>query len=86
MVLIPGLASCTGAGAPLASGTYAALCNRDLRPALRVARQLADLLTAGNPSLPLFGEGLSLGGTMLLNAQLEQPMLDGLVCVSSLWI
>ena len=72
-----------GAGRPLASGTYAALCNRDLLPALRQARQLADQLAAGRPSLPLFGVGLSLGGTMLLNAQLEQSLLDGLVCISS---
>jgi len=72
-----------GAGRPLAPGTYAALCNRDLLPALLQARRLADQLAAGNPSRPLFGVGLSLGGTMLLNAQLEQPLLDGLVCISS---
>jgi len=76
-----------GAGRPLASGTYAALCNRDLLPALHQARQLADQLAdqlaAGTPSLPLFGVGLSLGGTMLLNALLAEPLLDGLVCVSS---
>ena len=72
-----------GAGRPLASGTYAALCNRDLLPGLRQARQLADQLAAGTPSLPLFGVGLSLGGTMLLNALLAEPLLDGLVCVSS---
>jgi predicted alpha/beta-fold hydrolase len=72
-----------GAGRPLASGTYAALCNRDLLPALQQARQLADQLAAGNRSLPVFGVGLSLGGTMLLNAQLELPLLDGLVCISS---
>jgi len=72
-----------GAGRPLASGTYAALCNRDLLPALRQARLLAVQLAPGNPSLPLFGVGLSLGGTMLLNALLEQPLLDGLICISS---
>jgi len=72
-----------GAGRPLASGTYAALCNRDLLPALRQARELADQLAAGAPSLPLFGVGLSLGGTMLLNALLAEPLLDGLVCISS---
>ena len=72
-----------GAGRSLASGTDAALCNRDLLPALQQARQLADQLAAGNRSLPVFGVGLSLGGTMLLNAQLEQPLLDGLVCISS---
>ena len=72
-----------GAGRPLASGTYAALCNRDLLPALQQARQLAIQLAAGNRSMPLFGVGLSLGGTMLLNAQLEQPLLDGVACISS---
>jgi len=72
-----------GAGRPLASGTYAALCNRDLLPALRQARQLADQLAAGKASLPLFGVGLSLGGTMLLNALIAEPLLDGLVCISS---
>ncbi len=80
-----------GAGRSLASGTYAALCNRDLHPALIRARQLADQLAdqTGSPgsSVPLFGVGLSLGGTMLLNGLLEAPqqapLLDGLVCVSS---
>jgi len=88
-----------GAGRDLASGTYAACCNRDLLPALMRARELAAELAhqqagqraeqqqgqAGNPvpSFPLFGVGLSLGGTMLLNGQLEKPLLDGLVCVSS---
>jgi predicted alpha/beta-fold hydrolase len=50
-----------GAGRPLAPGTYAAACNSDLRPALARARELA----AGRP---LYGVGISLGGTMLLNA------------------
>ena len=97
-----------GAGRCLASGTYAALCNRDLLPALSRARQLAEQLAdaQGSPrrAVPLFGVGLSLGGTVLLNGLLErsapleqaapaqllaqpsstpQPLLDGLVCVSS---
>lgn len=67
-----------GPGRPLAPGTYAAACNRDLLPALARARQLA----AGRP---LFGVGISLGGTMLLNACREAPagVLDALVCTSS---
>ena len=66
-----------GKGRALAKGTYAAHCNRDLWPVLACARQLA----AGRP---LFGAGISLGGTILLNACLEQPdALDGLVCTSS---
>ena len=66
-----------GAGRSLATGTYAASCNSDLLPVLAAARQRA----AG---LPLLGAGLSLGGTVLLNALLEQPAgLDALACVSS---
>jgi predicted alpha/beta-fold hydrolase len=58
-------------------GTYAAACNADLLPLLAEARRQA----AGQP---LFAVGLSLGGTILLNALLEQPhALDGLACVSS---
>ncbi len=80
-----------GAGRSLASGTYAAHCNQDLLPALIRARQLADQLEAeaaatGGGTVPLFGIGLSLGGTMLLNGILQRPsppLLDGLVCVSS---
>jgi len=70
-----------GPGRHLASGTYAACCNRDLLPVLEQARQLAEQLAAG---LPLLGMGISLGGTMLLNAVLEgSAPLDGLVCISS---
>ncbi|MEY3757128.1 MAG: hypothetical protein RLZZ263_282, partial [Cyanobacteriota bacterium] len=66
-----------GPGRSLAPGTYAARCNTDLLPVLLQARQLA----AGRP---LLGVGLSLGGTMLLNALKEQPQaLDGLVTISS---
>jgi predicted alpha/beta-fold hydrolase len=66
-----------GKGRALASGTYAAYCNRDLWPVLERARQLAG-------GKPLLGAGISLGGTILLNACLEQAdALDGLVCTSS---
>jgi len=66
-----------GAGRSLARGSYAAACTADLLPVLAAARSQA----AGRP---LLGVGLSLGGTILLNALLEQPAaLDGLVCVSS---
>lgn len=73
-----------GAGRPLARGTYAASCNRDLLPVLARARQLADQLAPGGR--PLLGVGLSLGGTLLLNALLAgdgSPGLEGLVCISS---
>jgi predicted alpha/beta-fold hydrolase len=58
-------------------GTYAAACNRDLLPLLAALRSRA----AG---LPLLGVGLSLGGTILMNALLAQAdAFDGLACVSS---
>ena len=65
-----------GRGRSLARGTYCALCNEDLRPAVASARQLA-------ADLPLFGAGISLGGTVLLNAGLGGLNFDGLVSVSS---
>ena len=76
-----------GRGRPLALGTYCALCNTDLARAVARARQLAaDLALESSPaapSLPLFGAGISLGGTVLLNGCLDGLSLDGLVCVSS---
>ena len=61
----------------LASGTYAAACNRDLSPVLAAVRQEGG-------GRPLLGVGFSLGGTVLLNALLAQPDgLDALACVSS---
>ena len=66
-----------GPGRPLARGSYAAACTADLLPVLAAARSQAE-------GRPLLGAGLSLGGTILLNALLERPAaLDGLVCVSS---
>ena len=65
-----------GRGRPLARGSYCALCNDDLRPAVARARQLAD-------GQPLYGAGISLGGTVLLNAGLAGLDFDGLVSVSS---
>lgn len=66
-----------GPGRPLARGTYAAACTADLLPVLERAREAAE-------GLPLLGVGLSLGGTVLLNALREQPDgLDALACVSS---
>ena len=76
-----------GRGRPLARGTYCARCSEDLGPALARARQLAaDLVRDSSPTtppLPLFGAGISLGGTVLLNGCLDGLPLDGLVCVSS---
>ena len=74
-------------GRDLAGGTYAACCNSDLLPVLERARQLAaDLASEASQSspIPLYGAGISLGGTMLLNACLAMPgALDGLFCASS---
>jgi predicted alpha/beta-fold hydrolase len=82
-----------GPGRPLARGSYAAQCSRDLAPVLRQARAWAEELgaqVAGRP-LPLYAAGTSLGGTILLNLCLDsgmpgesgRPVLDGLVCISS---
>jgi uncharacterized protein len=66
-----------GAGRSLATGTYAASCSSDLLCVFAAARERA----AG---LPVLGAGLSLGGTVLLNALLDQPNgLDAVACVSS---
>ena len=74
-------------GRHLAGGTYAAACNSDLLPVLERARHLAAALAreAGRARpLPLWGAGISLGGTMLLNACLDQRgALDALFCASS---
>ena len=71
-----------GKGRPLAQGTYAASCNSDLAPFFEQARHQAG-------GMPLLGVGISLGGSILLNACLDQELngsaavLDGLVCTSS---
>ena len=70
-------------GRQLAPGTYAANCNADLLPVVGQARQLAQELGGSAIALPLLGVGISLGGTMLLNACLAGAELDGLVCTSS---
>ena len=77
-----------GRGRTLAPGSYAADCSRDLLPVLRQARDLAAQLGEGGPPLPLAGAGLSLGGTILLNAQAAawrrgEAGLDALACISS---
>ena len=83
-------------GRHLAAGTYAARCNSDLLPVLAQARQLCADLAVERPAIPLYGAGVSLGGTMLLNAafsstnervsaglSLAFPPLDALFCASS---
>lgn len=83
-----------GEGRSLAPGTYAAACSRDLFPVVRYARQLSTELGGATSRLPLHGVGLSLGGTVLLNACLDgsgnaltkgmdyRPF-DRLACISS---
>ncbi len=80
-------------GRKFASGTYSANCNADIFPALEKAREICNLLgnrsDSQNGPIPLFGVGISLGGTILLNACLgffsysTEIALDGLVCISS---
>jgi len=68
-------------------GTYAAECNSDLIPVLRLAREISYQLTEdyqSSKNIPVFGAGISLGGTILLNACMcDESLLDGLVCISS---
>ncbi len=68
-------------------GTYAAECNTDLIPVLRRAREISFQLTNDyqcSKNIPIFGAGISLGGTILLNACMsDKSLLDGLVCISS---
>jgi len=77
-----------GPGRPLARGSYAAACTADLLPVLRDCRRLAaEWASPGHP-LPLGGAGISLGGTVLLNALLDSgadspPAVDALVTISS---
>ncbi len=78
-------------GREFASGTYSANCNSDVLPAIEKARKIAHSLSIKEKvNVPLFGVGISLGGTILLNACFAQnysylrlPLFDGLVCISS---
>jgi predicted alpha/beta-fold hydrolase len=77
-----------GSGRNLAPGSYAADCSRDLLPVLRQLRGLTSQLGSGGTPVPLVGAGISLGGTILLNAsaaalRMGEPGLDALVCTSS---
>ena len=76
----------------LAKGNYCARCSSDVISAIRYFKNLINLefkdLNKKN-NLPIYGVGLSLGGTILLNACLDyeennrEKLLDGLACVSS---
>tara|TARA_Y100001968_G_scaffold98016_1_gene87966 strand:- start:8250 stop:9374 length:1125 start_codon:yes stop_codon:yes gene_type:complete len=82
-------------GRNLVGGTYSAECSSDVIPVLIEARKLC--LSFENDKInnskkfPLFGVGISLGGTILLNScfseiknnKFNHALLDGLVCTSS---
>ena len=85
-----------GAGSAryLAKGNYSARCSNDIILALKNFRQLLNSefkdSLKNREDIPIFGVGLSLGGTILLNACLDhssknssRKLLDGLACVSS---
>ncbi len=76
----------------LAKGNYCARCSSDVISAIKYFKKLINLefkdpIKMNN--LPIYGVGLSLGGTILLNACLDynqndgEKLLDGLACVSS---
>ena len=84
-----------GAGSAryLAKGNYSARCSNDIILALKKFRQLLNSefkdYLKNKVNIPIFGVGLSLGGTILLNACLDynsdnsEKLIDGLACVSS---
>ena len=84
-----------GAGSAryLAKGNYSARCSNDIVSALKFFRKLLNCEVKDfnniKEDIPIFGVGLSLGGTILLNACLDytsensEKLLDGLACVSS---
>jgi len=77
----------------LAKGNYCARCSSDVISAIKYFKKLINLefkdYIESNHNLPIYGVGLSLGGTILLNACLDydenkgEKLLDGLACVSS---
>ena len=82
----------SGSARYLAKGNYCARCSSDVISAINYFKkfinlEFKDLIKMNN--LPIYGVGLSLGGTILLNACLDydenkgEKLLDGLACVSS---
>jgi len=82
----------SGSARYLAKGNYCARCSSDVITAINYFKkfinlEFKDLIKMNN--LPIYGVGLSLGGTILLNACLDydenngEKLLDGLACVSS---
>ncbi len=83
----------SGSARYLAKGNYCARCSSDVISAINYFKKLINLefkdYFKRNNNLPIYGVGLSLGGTILLNACLDydekdgEKLLDGLACVSS---
>ncbi|MBO8206732.1 alpha/beta hydrolase [Prochlorococcus marinus XMU1406] len=82
----------SGSARYLAKGNYCARCSSDVISAINhfkkfINLEFKDLIKMNN--LPIYGVGLSLGGTILLNSCLDydenkgEKLLDGLACVSS---
>ncbi len=82
----------SGSARYLARGNYCARCSSDVISAINYFKkfinlEFKDLIKMNN--LPIYGAGLSLGGTILLNACLDydedkgEKLLDGLACVST---
>ena len=77
----------------LAKGNYCARCSSDVISTIKYLKKFINFefkdLIKRNNNLPIYGVGLSLGGTILLNACLDNDekngeiLLDGLACVSS---
>jgi len=82
-----------GSGRYLTNSNYSARCSKDILSVVDFLRnkfsQEINNLNVSNKYFPVFGIGLSLGGTIFLNACLDYKsikrkyLFDGLACVSS---
>ena len=77
-----------GAGRYLSSSNYSARCSEDIISTVNFLRNnYYSKLCNNEKILPFFAVGLSLGGTILLNASLdfkgEGKLFDGIACVST---
>ena len=82
-----------GSGRYLTNSNYSARCSKDIFSVIDFLRNKfkkeINNFNLGNKYFPIFGIGLSLGGTIFLNACLDydsknsKNLFDGLICVSS---
>ena len=82
-----------GPGRDFSGGTYCAKCTKDIFPIVRRAKEICKSIEVTtrkglSRKIPLFGVGISLGGTILLNSYIEKNndqdfIFDGLACTSS---